>query len=68
MHYIYSELGSNKYEKCIFSFIFLNKDILLNKLYTVFKIDMLILDTIIEGTVSQNFDLGPRFYFMKCRK
>ena len=57
-----------KYEKCIFSFNFLNKDILLGKLYTVFKIDMLILDTIMEETVSQNFDLGPRFYFMKCRK
>ena len=21
-----------------------------------------------EGTVSQIFDLGPSFYFMKCRK
>ena len=37
-------------------------------IYTVFKIDMLILDTMMEGTVSQIFDLGPRFYFMKCRK
>ena len=51
-----------------FSFNYLNKDILLDKIYTVFKIYILILDTIMEGTVSQNFDLGPRFYFMKCRK
>ena len=21
-----------------------------------------------QGSVSQNFDLGPSFYFMKCRK
>ena len=68
MHYIYSELESKQYEKCIFPLIFFNKDIFLNKLHTVFKIDMLILDTIMEGTMSQNFDLGPRFYFMKCRK
>ena len=29
---------------------------------------MLILDTMMEGTVSQNFVLGPRFHFMKCGK
>ena len=55
-----------KYEKCTFSLFFLNKDILLNILYTVFKIDMFILETMMEGTISQIFDLGPRFYFMKC--
>ena len=22
----------------------------------------------LEGTMSQNFDIGPSFYFMKCRK
>ena len=37
-------------------------------LATVFKIDILIVETIMEGTVSQIFDLGPRFDFMKCRK
>ena len=47
---------------------FLNKDILLDISFTVFKIDMLILDTMMEGTVSQILDLGPRFYYMKCRK
>ena len=33
-----------------------------------FQIDMLILDTIMEGTMSQILYIGPRFYFMKCRK
>ena len=47
---------------------FLNKDILLNMSYTVFKLDMLIFDIMMEGTMSQIFDLGSRFYFMKCRK
>ena len=49
-----------------FSFPF--KDISLDISYIVFKIDMLILDNMMEGTMSQNFDLGPKFYFMKCRK
>ena len=51
-----------------FFFIFFNKDILLNISSVVFKIDTLILDTMMEGIASQNFDLGLRFYFMKCRK
>ena len=49
-------------------FNFSNKDFSLDMLYVVFKIDMLIFDTMMEGTESQNFDLGPRFYFMKRRK
>ena len=32
------------------------------------KIGMCVVDTHSEGTVSQNFYLGPSFYFMKCRK
>ena len=48
-----------KNEKCIFSFNFLNKDILLDILYTVFKINMLIFDTMMEGTVSQFFLFRP---------
>ena len=55
-------------KNAFFSFILFNKDILLNILYTVFKIDMLILDAMMEGTMSQFFNLGPGFYFMKCRK
>ena len=35
---------------------------------TFIKINLLIIDTIMEGTVSQIFDLGPSFYSMQCRK
>ena len=35
---------------------------------TFIKIKLLIIDTIMEGTVSQIFDLGPSFYSMQCRK
>ena len=31
------------------------------------KFDTCILEIRMEGRVSQNFDLGPRFYFIKCR-
>ena len=46
--------------------IFLNKDILLDILYTVFKIDMLILGTLMEGTVSQIFDIYIYIYIYVC--
>ena len=39
--------------KICFSFYFMNKDISLNILSPVLKIDLIILDTIMEGTVSQ---------------
>ena len=32
------------------------------------KFDMCILEIQMKGSVSQNFDLGPSFNFMKCRK
>ena len=35
---------------------------------TFMKIYLLNIETIMEGTVSQIFDLGPSFYFMQCRK
>ena len=44
------------------------KNVLLKMSYTVFKLHILILDSMMERTVSQIFYLGPRFYFMKCRK
>ena len=34
---------------------------------TFIKINLLIIDTIMEGTMSQIVDLGPSFYFMQCR-
>ena len=44
-----SEFQHKRYEKCFFLYYFLN---------------ILILDTIIRGTVSQIFYLGPSFHFM----
>ena len=35
---------------------------------TFIKVNLLIINTIMEGTVSQFFYLGPSFYFMQCRK
>ena len=32
------------------------------------KFYILILDIVMEGTLSQNFDLGPSFYFIDSRK
>ena len=32
------------------------------------KFYILILHTVMEGTVSQNVDLGPSFYFIDSRK
>ena len=40
-------------KNAFFLSILLNEEILLDILYTVFKIDMLILGTIMEGTLSQ---------------
>ena len=36
-------------------------------LYNVFKFGMCIPKIHMEGSVSQNFDIGPSFNFMKCR-
>ena len=36
--------------------------------YPFMKFYILILDTVMEGTVSQNFNLGLRFYFRESRK
>ena len=37
-------------------------------LYPLMKFYILILDIVMEGTVSQNFDLGLRFQFIESRK
>ena len=36
-------------------------------LHNVFKFGMCIPKIHMEGSVSQNFDIGPSFNFMKCR-
>ena len=65
---ISSELQDESFEKCILSIYFLNKDISSNIPCTLMKSYMPVLEYVIEGTVSQIFDLGPSFYFMKYRK
>ena len=66
--YLFSEVQSIKCEKCIFSIYFFNMNISFNMSTTFIKIYLLDIETIMEGTVSQIFDLGPSFYFMQCGK
>ena len=51
-----------------FSYYFLNMDISLNINFPLTKFDMLILHDIMEGTLSQIFNLGPSFYFYEFYK
>ena len=67
--YIQSYIEENIRNAFFSYYMFLSiKDILLNTLCTAFRIDTLILDTMMEGNVSQTLYLGPRFFFMKCKK
>ena len=52
----------------IFDQHFLNMDISLNNQHKLLKFCLCALHYRIEGTVSQIFDLGPTFHFMKFRK
>ena len=51
-----------------FAIIFLNVDNSVNIKTRLFKLCVLILDIIMEGTVSQIFYFGPSSYFMLFRK
>ena len=64
IYLICSEFQHKIYEKCFFLYFFLNNGISLNMLLRVLKIYILFLDTIMEGTVSHIFYLGPSFHFM----
>ena len=37
-------------------------------LYPLMKFDILILDIVMEGTVSQNLNLSLSFHLIECRK
>ena len=50
--------------KKIFTSIFLNADISVNIQSNVFRFSLVVLNSIMEGTVSQIFYLGPRSNFM----
>ena len=58
-------LGQNKIY--IFHLNFLNKDFSVTIAHRPFKFETCILDIQMEGSMSQNFDIGPSFHFMKCR-
>ena len=58
----------SKFEKSFFFLYFLNKDISFNIPQQVLKFDIHVIQGHTEGTVSQIFDIGLSFYFMKFRK
>ena len=59
-----AEIGTSENKNQIFNVIFLNKDISVTTLDITMKFSMTALHIHFEGTVSQNFYLGPSFYFM----
>ena len=59
-----AEIGTSKSKNQIFNVIFFNKDISVTTLDITMNISMTALHIHLEGSVSQNFYLGPSFYFM----
>ena len=55
-------------ENSYFSCIYFNMDISLIIALICLKICMFLAELCMEGSVSQNFDLGLSFYFMLCRR
>ena len=51
----------------IFHEYFFNTDISLIKGFIIMKICIQVAEDCLEGRVSQNFDIGPSYYFMLCR-
>ena len=56
------------FENDLFKFYFLNVDISLNMLDPNLKHYMCIKNIVVEGTVSQNFDMSPDWFSRKSRK
>ena len=67
MHGEFAEImvGKNKFD--ILPTFFFNMDISLLITYKSFKFSTCIHEIWMQGSVSQNSDLGPSFDFMKCR-
>ena len=63
-----TKLTKNECENLKFFIYFLNKDISLNISSICLKFAMHVDGGHLEGSVSQNFHLGPSFYFMHSRK
>ena len=64
IQFSFAEIRRGKGKNLIFHYNFLNKDISLTVLAIDMKFCMVLLHTYSEGSVSQNFYLGPSFYFM----
>ena len=61
----FTEMGREKGKIMNFYVIFLNKDISIIIADIILKFCMVVLHILPEGSVSQNFYLGPSFYFMQ---
>ena len=61
-------VSDSKFEKSFFFLNFLNTEISFNIPWKILKFGILINEGCMEGTVSQNFCLGPSFCFIKPRK
>ena len=59
---------SQKNMKNAFFLCFLNIDISFNMSISFIKSYLLVIDTMLEGTVSQISYLGPSFYFMQSKQ
>ena len=57
-----TEIKVNKNKKSFFSKHFLNMDISVAIVFSSSKFEMWIHEIHMEGSVSQNFDIGPSFY------
>ena len=57
-----------KIGKHVFHIHFFNMDISLVIKVTIMKIDLHVAEIHCEGRVSQNFDIGPSFYSILCRR
>ena len=66
MHFEITEILVRKSENVIFHKHFLNIDLSLPISYKPLKFSICIYEIWMQGSVSQNFDLGPSFDFMKC--
>ena len=63
----FTEMNVSKNKKLFFSKHFLNMDISAAIALSCSKFEMCIHEIDVEGSVSQNFDIGPSFYLRKCR-
>ena len=63
-----TKLACSEYENLKFVIYFFNKDISLNISLICLKFSIQGVKGQMEGSVSQNFYLGPTFYFIQSRK